>query len=226
MAQKIKTEEPDEPITVYEKILYAFIILLVLGGMFYFYNKYRHKPATPIPNTPEEVNTTYNGFNFNLMDGVWITEWQGRNALYKIAFRYHPKDLENVSIVYKNKSRWNVLLGTPPKVYLTLNATNNASLGYVTFAGIEVTRLLVQFMRANVSIRCTGIQEQLCPTENEVVVCDSSKDRDKAIVFIDYTNKTEVVIDDNCVILRGTDENLIRSEERFLYTNIFNIMKD
>jgi hypothetical protein len=208
----------DDKLGLWEKLLYVAIIIAIIGGMFIVTTLYK-RPVT----TPVEKPSTYNGFGFELVDGMWTTEWLGQNAKYELSFRYHPVDVQNVSVPYQKKSTFNEKLGNPAHVFLT-SMTGINDTGYVQFAGLEVARRMVTFLHANVSVACTDVQSTLCPTINDTINCGTAKDINKSIIFFDIQEKPEVVIDGNCVIIRGKGEDMIRAAERFLYTNIFRII--
>ncbi len=218
--KKSDKKEDDETLSLSEKIFYIGIIIAIFAGIYGVYHWSR--PQAPVTKQYEE---TYNGFVFELVDGVWVTQWRGTNAIYELAFRYHPSDLEEVPVTYGDSITFNNLRGNPPKIYVTFDPLGpNESFSYITFANSELSRNFVDFMQTNVSVKCTRQHESVCPNEGDIVRCDSNNDTDKAIVFFDYSPGPEVIAKNNCVILRGEGEEIIKATERFLYGNIFRIM--
>ncbi len=212
-------EESDDKLSRTEKIVYALLCLAIIGGIMYLGWYLRHPNPKGVQLSP-----VYNGFNFEFVDGQWMTEWQGRQYRYQLAFRYHPQELENISMTYGESITFNEARGSPPMLYLAFDPyEDNESLAYLAFENAEISKTFVMFLDTNVTPVCTSIFEGVCPTENEVMTCDTVTD--KAIVFLDASPGPSVSVNKNCVIIRGEGEDLIRAGERFLYTSIFRIMK-
>jgi hypothetical protein len=210
----------DDKVSTWEKIGYTVLIVGILVGTFLIYHYYSRPPVAVEPQSVE-----YNGYVFNHTNGIWTTNWRGRYAVYQLTFRYNPKQLEDIPLRKENTSTWNQNLGTPPHVYITFDPLGeNASFSYITFAAADLTRTFVQFMRANTTVVCTRKHPDVCPTDEQIVRCDSPDDVNKSIINIDYSPDPEVVVNKNCITIRGQGEDLIRATERFLLTSIFGIM--
>ncbi len=156
-----------------------------------------------------EINYIYNGFSFIYLDNMWYTQVQRHsdNSLMDIPLHFGPKDLENISIDGGVSDDFK-----KSQVYITFDPTDER-LNYVALATAELSLNLAKGIGVYPIAACAVNETETCNTR-PIVDCD---DEDKAVIYLKQTEGAgEVIMDDNCVELRGNDWELAKATDRFL----------
>jgi len=162
------------------------------------------------------TNYLYNGYVFVEFDGIWFTELQNENNIFDIQFRFGPKQLENVSIegqLKKNIQDYN-------QSYITFDPTYSNRFQYINIAAIEISKKLIQTLGVVPIAACTRNETEACSTR-PILNCG---DGDYPIIYLKESSSTGVYIKDNCIILQGSDMEIVRAADRWLYQQ-YGIMK-
>ncbi|MBI5398510.1 hypothetical protein HZB03_03530 [Candidatus Woesearchaeota archaeon] len=152
-----------------------------------------------------EEGYMYNGFSFVKFNDVWNTQLAKGNTVYDLTFNNDPKSVENVSVTgkldpgyFKDKT-----------VFITFDPLGN-DLKHVAVANYGFSRSLAVAFDYNLSAGCT--REDNC-AGYPVYTCD---DKDKSVVYFKEADETSIVYDDNCVIVQGKGNELVRAKDRLL----------
>lgn len=160
-------------------------------------------------DTPEELPTyTYNGFEFVKMAGLWHTKWQYENQLYSIHLRYGPRESENISILTTGNNSFTLT----DTVYITFDPAGNA-LAYVALASTELSLSLKNVFGINATGACLRNETYACE-KRPIITCDNT---DVPVIWVREDNKTGVFIDDNCLIIQGEKEEIVRAADRVIW---------
>ena len=154
-------------------------------------------------------DVTYNGFVFRETDGVWSTQWQDGDQLYKIYFRHHPEQVENVPVQGSIDRRFQ-----NATIYLTLDLSENetAENSYLALAGIEISSKLTEPLKRKVTSACT---ENLSVCEGRPVVTCS--DSNYAVIYLKQDSEAGVVLDGNCITVHGSGEGIVMAADNLMF---------
>jgi len=161
------------------------------------------------PPPPDQVE--YNGFIFTEIQGSWMTQWQNNNKIYELSLRHNPTELQDVIIT----GEINLSLFNQQEMYVTFDPNKEQELKFVALAAGEMGLNLKRALLREPVFTCTTNETdaESC-FDVPPVTCD---DTDKAVFLIDATGETLVTMDNNCVILTGEGEELLRATDRLLY---------
>ena len=205
MAKK-KEKQKDRSVAylVYAIIILAAIIVLILSI------RYLYTPAQ------KSNSYSYNNFLFTNVSGMWITEIQkeGTNKVYRIPLHFSPRELEDIPIdesveMFKNQS----------ELYITFNP-NEEILGFVALSASELSINLAQTLNISPIAACIDNKTDAC-VNRSVVDCQSFG---KPAIFLNYANKTQIYVKNNCIFVEGEGKELVRATDRLLL-RWFSIMK-
>ncbi len=183
------------------------IIFALIFGVSYLYGKTRRNP----------YEYEYNGFTFKKYDdGKWHTQMRWGNNLLNVPLSFGPNDLEDIQVTgYINnifvESKDVYITFDPPKdILLPTGAIVKEKLGYLALAATELSLNLVQGMKLTTISACTN-NDSSCG-DVPVITCEN----DEATVYLKRSDKTEVLLDGNCIIISGKDMDLVRAVDRLL----------
>ena len=215
-------EDVKETILKSDKVLIIGVVLIILLFIAVFGLKYFTKEQ---PQTIEELHKLnlkgklkpeqgylYNGvYSFVKFDNLWYTQFKSPKGtrLYNIQFRYGPKEVE------------------PIKIYGSLDTElfNNASDYYVTFnpAGKDFSHVAVAVADFNQHMTniffkkpiaaCDRNQTWAC-RDRPIITCENT---DNVVLYIKEANNTKVYYDDNCIVVEGSDFELVKGVDRILF---------
>lgn len=170
-------------------ILVIILVLLLLGSTFgIIVNSFGDSQDS-------NTNVTYNGKEFFYQNGYWVYDVGN----YQLGFLYNPKETENLS------EQTNV------NIYDSIVSYQNVPV-YIyseeSGAEIEIYRNLYPFAER---------VQNACPEGKE---CDEDvpvKDCSNRLIIIEKSDTNEIVQEENCVYIKGKEENLIKLSDEFLY---------
>ena len=190
--------------------LIVFIVMFKPFSMIPSKKDINSKVTDVISVNNEIVSYKYNNYLFEKKEGVWYNQVQRGAQPFIIAYTYGPLYVENMSIEFLPND-FERLTGPGKKVYLSFDHdSTNAS--YIATSAINLINNLktvwgVSSQRACMknSTNCAGAQ---------IINCDNTKDS-VVIQFID-SEKTSVTYKDNCLTIKSSRDNYIKSTERII----------
>ncbi len=156
----------------------------------------------------------YNGYAFVFDDILksWFTRIQIDDELIEISLHFGPRDLENVTIYGSLDERFN-----QKTIYLTFDP-NSTQMSYIAVSAAELSLNLAKGLNAIPVAACTS-NESAC-IDRPILTCDNT---DKPVIYIKKDNRTAVMLDGNCVTLKGNEWGITKAVDKFLL-NWYRIM--
>ncbi|MFQ5620940.1 MAG: hypothetical protein ACE5FT_03785 [Candidatus Nanoarchaeia archaeon] len=160
---------------------------------------------------PEPAYETreYNGFDFTNVDNAWYFEWQHENIIYEVGLRYAPWEVEDVPIRGVLNGSFN-----QKKVYITHDpdlGENSRNFTVIQLGAVELASSMASSLNLLPISACT-VNTSSC-VASHIVTCDSNG----SVVYMTDIGSAGVVLNQNCITLRGENMELIKSIDRLLY---------
>ena len=159
----------------------------------------------------------YNDFQFQKGDdGKWYTKLQYGNKLLTIPLTFGPRDLEDIPITGTVDERFvssrNIYITFDPtrEVLLPTGAIVREKLGYLALAASELSLNLVQGINIVPIAACTKKSPDC--VNRPIITCESGN----ATIFLKKSVNPSVSLEGNCIIVSGTDLDLVKSVDRLL----------
>jgi len=223
-----KTEEKvgDKPVSDKALIIGAAIIILAFVFFISFVVLSKSQPKTieelHLLNIQgklrPEQGYMYNGVYSFVTDGdVWYTQLQTPEGerLFNLAFRYGPKDVEDVKISgFLNLT----LFEQESAIYVTFNPLGS-DFSHVALAVGDFDTHMIKAFGKEIIAACDTNETVECETR-PLITCDNT---DKPVLYIQEDVESEVILDNNCIIVKGSDFDLVKGVDRVLY-QFYNIM--
>lgn len=180
-------------------------VVVIVGGLLLLSRESSDNPAM-----------TYNGFVFENYGGLWHTEWERTEAegnrtvrqRYTIRLNFNPKQVEDVPVTGQISERFT----TSQLVFITHDPAEQG-LGHVALATTEVSLALVNVFDRELVAACTRNETMAC-SNRPIVGCDNTN---VGVIYFTGEGPAEVQLDDNCVILHGEGEEIVRAAEKAIY---------
>jgi len=138
----------------------------------------------------------YNGYKFYENNGYWVTNINGQ----QLTFRYNPLELSNISLL-----NYNVY----DKIYLSYNPKHFDEERFVLGESLSL------FKYVNIKPILSCYEEKDCP-DIPLVDCDNYNS-----ILLKYNeNKTNIYIENKCLILEGSTEEQIK----YVYKITYNLL--
>jgi hypothetical protein len=216
--QKENNDEEKESKTTRNFLIFVGVILLALGLVFatrFFYGEENitgkvitiddlHQQNAQ-GKLPADKGYMYNGYSFVKYNDVWNTQLGKGNTVYDLTFNNDPKSIENISVSGKLDKEY----FDDKKLYITFDPIGE-NLRWIAVANFGFSRSLAVAFNYNLTAGCTT--EDNCPG-GRIYTCD---DEDKSVVYFKDGGETAVIYDDNCVIIQGEGEEIVRAKDRLL----------
>lgn len=155
-----------------------------------------------------EQGYLYNGFSFVNFTGIWYTQLAaGGGSIYDIAFNYDPKQVEHIPV----EGGLSGGFLERDTFHITFDPTDDG-LKYVAQTNAGLSTSLVKAFGKYLVAGCL-VNETVACASREPITCD---DEDKSVIVLLNENETKVTLDDNCVIIQGKDEDLVKAKDRLL----------
>lgn len=205
--EKEETEKTDDKKAT--RVFLISVLVLIVAFALIFSVKYFYKQD----ENPQEYK--YGAYKFTKIGGMWYTQIQNENNIFNIPLHYNPGEVKNISVVGKIDDRFNF----SKSIYLTSDpAENNA--GYVALAAAELSLNMVQGLGIRPVAACSENKTVYC-AERPIINCTNT---DEPVIYLKETEKAEVELKGNCVVINGKDADLVRATDRLLY-QLYRIMK-
>jgi hypothetical protein len=185
-------------------LIFIVVLLIVIGMAYLAYVKI----FLPLKQGPVVVkeNYTFNNFEFTKNGPLWQTEVQVGNKLIAVPVHYGPRDTRMIEIIgYLNSS-----FDEGP-IYLTFNP-EKSEINVTALAASELALNLAQGIQRQVIAACAKNVTDACSTR-PIVNCD---DHDKSVIYFIQSNQTVVEFNNNCILVMGKGESLIRATDRLI----------
>jgi hypothetical protein len=153
---------------------------------------------------------TYNGFSFIKIAGLWHTDWQSGDELYKIHLRFGPKESEDVP-VYINE---NTDINPSADTYITFDPGENKA--YVALASTELALSLSRAFGTNPIAACSNNESYACSTR-PIVTCESTQYNNISVIYIKEDDETKITMDGNCLIIQGRGEDIVKAADKVIW---------
>lgn len=226
----ISLEEKDNPTgkeeeekKISDKALVFITIGIILIGAAIFGVRFLIKGN--IPKTIEDLHKLniegkldesqgyiYNGYSFVKFDNMWHTKMMSpmRTREYNIYFRYGPKEAKDVPVY----GTFNLSIFNNAKTYyVTFNPVSDG-LQYVALAANDFNQQMVNIFFKTPIPACDRNETEACASV-PIITCDNTND---IVLYIVKANETSVNFQNNCIIVEGTDFELVRAIDKVLYT--------
>ncbi len=217
MTTEEEKENPEEKKKDTKKLLLLLstitVILLLLAGVTLY--TFKHKEPVTIDGLHSlnikgkldpDQGYMYHGYSFVKYSDLWYTQVQKGKTVYDVTFNYDPKSVENIPVegvltkdFVKNKKLW-----------ITFDP-DSPNLKWVAIANYGLSRSLAWAFGYDMEAGCTKNITKACA--DRVVECG---DPDKAVIYLKQANDTRVILAENCVIVQGEGENLVKAKDRLL----------
>ncbi len=175
------------------RILVLFLVIILLGSSFGII-------VNSFDNSNSSTKMNYNGKELVYQNGFWIYD----AGDYQLGFVYNPEESENVSGQIYTDLTSSVTAYQNAPVYIYSEEPS---------AEAEVYRNIYPFVQR---IQKACIEGKECGEDIPVKNCS---DR---LIVIESSELTEIVQNDKCVYIHGSEEDLVKLSDEFLY-KIFGI---
>lgn len=158
-----------------------------------------------------EEGYLYNGFVFIYRDNLWHTKLQRGNELYNLHFHYSPEHVDQIPIT--GSLREDLDTST---FYITHDPLEeNTSL--IALASLELNLNMIKGMGVRTIPACyrneTKFEKNACEN-TPIITCDNTE---KAVIFVKTGESEKITLDDNCIIIEGKGNGLLKSVDRVLF---------
>lgn len=146
-------------------------------------------------NNPEEA--TYNTLKFVKSDAGWLAYKDNK----KIIIQTNPKDLKDIQEPKITIQE----LNSAQKIYLTFNPEDNVYQALNSFVQ-QIKPLLNTFTQACTKDvpKCFNLPLKTCPDATEFI----------RVIQIQENNQTKLEYNNNCLIIQGSSEDLIKGMDK------------
>jgi len=196
-------EEPARASDTYNLVVFLAALLIVAGLAAFVYFRF----FIPKYVTPSIESYEFNKFEIKRIGTLWQTEVQMGNRLITVPLHYGPRELRRIEIVGELDTVFNV-----GDIYITFDPSTPGNKSAVALAAGELSLNLAQGFEKPLIAACAKNLTEACSTR-PIVDCD---DEDKAVIYLSESNDTSIMFQQNCVIIRGRGENLVRAVDRLI----------
>ncbi|MBI2138126.1 hypothetical protein HYU13_00930 [Candidatus Woesearchaeota archaeon] len=164
-------------------------------------------------------SATFNGFSFIFADGLWYTRVQTSqgNVVFDVPFHYLPDDVNNIPITGRLNAS---LFDKGEGVFITFDPLGT-NLQYVALAIGEFDRTLIKAFGKLPIAACDKNETDACK-DRPIITCSSTE---KPVLYVRQKEKPSVFFENNCIIVEGQGNGLVKSMERLIYL-MYGIVKE
>ncbi len=149
----------------------------------------------------------YNGYSFIKYADVWYTQLENEDTLFDVTFNYDPESVDDIPIEGMLTSDF-VKDG---KLYVTFDPEGEG-LKWVGVANFGISRSLAWAFGYELKAGCIKNVTKACQ-EAGVIECG---DPEKAVIYLKEADEPKVILAENCVIVQGRGEDLVKAKDRLL----------
>lgn len=197
-------DAPEEELNVKKGPLIWSIVIILLVLAIFFVSFKLFGATKPYPTMD------YNGFQFTKIEDLWYTELKFGDKLITLPLRFNPLEVGNTSIHGRLNTTFN-----RKDIYITFDPRNNTGSNFtvLALAAAELSLSLTKAMNLNLIPACANNASDACE-ERPIVSCDETN---KSVIMLLDAGTPEILLYNDCVVLKGYGMNLLKSVDRFLY---------
>lgn len=184
-----------------KKLVIAVLVIIGLFALF-FVSKYIFSRGKIYPSYE------YNGFEFVKMQGLWHTDWQRGNEIFRIHLRYGPKESEDIPVVSTEEEE---VFNVTNELYITFDP--GLSKKYVALAASELSLNFLKVFNATLIAACTKNITTACH-ERPIITCDNTEE---AVIYLKESSPTKITLRSNCIIVQGEGEELVKAADKVIW---------
>jgi len=173
----------------------GMIIGLILVGIMFF-SILGYSLRGKDDNDIKKLN--YNGFEFVEQNGFWFTNTEN----FQLVFKYNPQQIEKIASELKNLNNY-----YGKTLYIS---SENSEAESEIYRNLFYQNQIVQRMQS------ACLEGDICNENLPVKTCEDN------FIIIKPDNISEIIQEENCVFIKGEEENLIKITDEFLF-KIFGI---
>jgi hypothetical protein len=217
MDEKVETKKISDKIFIYIALGIILVVAAIIGLKFIF----KEEAPKTIDDLhklnlegklPEDQGYIYSGYSFVKYDGMWHTQMMSPLGTreYNIFFRYGPKEAIHVPIY----GQLNLTLFNDAKDYYVTFNPMDEGLQYVALAVNDFNQQMINIF-FKIPIPACDRNETVACTTVPIINCTNT---DKLVFYLKQADETAVNIYNNCIVVEGTDLELVRAVDKVLYT--------
>jgi hypothetical protein len=198
---------------------YLIIGIIVIFGLILSINYIRDTKLIDISTLTGKTITrateesySYKGLEFSKVDGIWYTDILSGNNLYTVGFHNDPLSVKDIDI----KGRISEAFVNSDIYYVTFDPTTytpgSEALKYVAVASGELKLSMERAM--HLKIKGAYAKPYNDTTGTPVITCGST---DKPVFYLKDQEPTQILFDNNCIVVQGKGPELVRALDRLLY---------
>jgi hypothetical protein len=150
----------------------------------------------------------YNNFSFVKYKGLWTTILKIGERRLAIQLHHSPRDLEDIEVVGNLSAEFN----QGESVYVAIDPLVEAN-KYYTLSIMELSINVARVVDREPLGACTT-ENEAC-IDREIINCDDTKGN--AAIELKVSDTPRLTYDGACVLIEGSEEDIIRVSDRFLY---------
>lgn len=235
MAKK-KAQQPsaDEEKATYVLVFLGIVVFLFLTIVVIF--KYVSGPTTLNELHQENLEKmrdtdtayVYKGFSFIKKDGLWHTQVEDHatGRVYNVPLHYGPREVEGVLVMGNFSEFWkrtvnNTISKYKRQTYVTYNLGQEDQLSSLALAAGELSINLAEAYGMAAIPACINKNSSVCK-KIPTITCTTTTE---PVIYLSVEDSLPVVATrENCLVIQGKGEELVRSVDRFLYL-LYEIME-
>ncbi|RME77968.1 hypothetical protein D6774_02670 [Candidatus Woesearchaeota archaeon] len=156
----------------------------------------------------EDQGYLYEGFSFVNFSGVWYSQIVApKGSIYDVAFNHDPRSVEDIPV----KGSLNADFLKRGTFYITFDPLDE-NLQYVGKANAGLSTALTKAFGKYLVAGCLVNETDACHNV-PIITCD---DENKSVIVLLNEAPAQVTLDNNCVIIQGADDDLVRAKDRLL----------
>ena len=205
--EELASETPDERTEDKTKGKEGILLWTIGGILLVLVIIFAGPRITGYFNVQDELTVVpYNNFEFTYFDGLWYFEWQQDNKLFNIPLRFHPADVENVTVFGRLDNSFN-----RKHMYITFDPDSD-DLTYVALGAAELSVNMVRVINVVPTAACTKNLTDAC-LDRPIRTCGKGE----SVLYLKTANTTRLLLSGECIILEGRGLELLRVIDRLLY---------
>jgi len=204
------------------KALYATIVLVLIILVAIFSVRFFMKE--PEPRTIDdlhrlnlngklepEIGYLYNGLSFVNYDNIWYTQIMspGGTRLYDVAFRFGPKEVEDVPV----KGKFDVTkFDEVGEYYVTFDPLGSQ----FNFVAVAISDFNQNMMKVfdKIPVAACDKNETVACKDRPIITCNNTEE---IVLYVKERNETKIVFENNCINVEGSGLELVKAVDKVMY---------
>lgn len=181
-------------------LIYSIVTIIVVLGILIAFS-FLTTSKTEYPEI------TYNNYKFQEIDNLWYFDWVFQDQSYKVALRFNPFEVENVTIKGELDKRFD-----EREVYLTFDPTSG-NFSYQALAAAELSLNLHRAIGITPIAACIVNETDACETR-PIITCNNTN---RSVIYLKHDKESKLILKGNCMIIQGNKMEMLRIVDRILY---------